>query len=72
MQIADTPMLHSKYVHLKNLSIALIAVTFPPTYDYFSLASLETFLLDVSCRYSYCVIYVATTAVSQFLKIRQT
>ncbi|PUZ71935.1 hypothetical protein GQ55_2G353400 [Panicum hallii var. hallii] len=52
-EIADTPMLHSKYVHLKNLSIALIAVTFPPTYDYFSLASLETFLLDVSCRYSY-------------------
>ncbi|RLM87111.1 hypothetical protein C2845_PM04G23880 [Panicum miliaceum] len=56
-EIADTPMLHSKYVYLKNLRIALIAETFPPTYDYFSLASffdacpsLETFLLDVSQR----------------------
>lgn len=56
-EIVDTPMLHSKYAHLKNLSIALIALTFPPTYDYFSLASffdacpsLEIFLLDVSQR----------------------
>ncbi|OEL13470.1 hypothetical protein BAE44_0025511, partial [Dichanthelium oligosanthes] len=54
-QIADTPMLHRKYVHLKDLSIDLTAVTFPPTYDYFSLASffyacpsLEILLLDVS------------------------
>ncbi|CAN6320739.1 unnamed protein product [Urochloa humidicola] len=54
-EIADTPMLHSKYAHLKNRSILLTAVTFPPTYDYFSLASffdacpsLEIFLLDVS------------------------
>lgn len=58
MQIANTPMLHSKYIHLKNLSIALTAATFSPTYDYFSLASffdacpsLEIFLLDVSCDY---------------------
>jgi len=69
MQIANTPMLHSKYVHLKNLSNDLATVALPPTYDYFSLASffdacpsLETFLLDVSCRYSYLMTFVATTA----------
>ncbi|KAF8684397.1 hypothetical protein HU200_044290 [Digitaria exilis] len=57
-EIANTPMLHSKYVHLKNLSIALTAATFSPTYDYFSLASffdacpsLEIFLLNVSSDY---------------------
>ncbi|TVU27372.1 hypothetical protein EJB05_29977 [Eragrostis curvula] len=49
-----TPMLSSKFLHLRHLSIALIGVTFPSTYDYLSLAHflnaapyLETFLLDV-------------------------
>jgi len=49
--MVDTPMLHSKYLHLKNLSIALNAAA---SYDYLSLVSvfdacpsLETFVLDV-------------------------
>ncbi|KAL6650892.1 hypothetical protein ACP70R_009817 [Stipagrostis hirtigluma subsp. patula] len=49
-----TPMLCSKFLHLRHLSIALNGVTFPPTYDYLSLANfldaapyLETFHLDV-------------------------
>jgi hypothetical protein len=51
--MVDTPMLHSKYLHLRNLSIALNAVA---SYDFFSLVSffdacpsLENFVLDVSC-----------------------
>jgi hypothetical protein len=39
MQMANTPMLHSKFLHLKKLSIALTARTFTPAYDYFSLVS---------------------------------
>lgn len=51
----NTPLLHSKYLHLKNLNIILSAATFPPAYDYFSLVSffdgcpcLETLVLFVS------------------------
>ncbi|GJM96722.1 hypothetical protein PR202_ga13584 [Eleusine coracana subsp. coracana] len=54
-EMADTPMLHSRYLHLKNLSIALSAATFPATYDYFSLVSfldacpsLKTLVLNIS------------------------
>ncbi|TVU27252.1 hypothetical protein EJB05_29850, partial [Eragrostis curvula] len=54
-EMANTPMLHSKYLHLNKLSIVLSAVTFPPDYDYYSLVSfldacpsLETLVLDVS------------------------
>ncbi|CAL4917517.1 unnamed protein product [Urochloa decumbens] len=54
-EITNTPMLHSKFLHLKKLSIALTAGTFSPAYDYFSLVSfldacpsLETLILDVS------------------------
>ena len=59
MQMANMPMLHSKFLHLKKLSIALTARTFTPAYDYFSLVSfldacpsLATLVLDVSfCSY---------------------
>ncbi|KAF8698045.1 hypothetical protein HU200_035556 [Digitaria exilis] len=58
-EITTTPMLHSKFLHLKKLSIALSTGTFSPGYDYFSLVSfldacpsLETLILDVSF-YSY-------------------
>ncbi|KXG22803.1 hypothetical protein SORBI_3008G009800 [Sorghum bicolor] len=51
----NTPLLHSKYLHLKSLTIFLCAATFSPAYDYLSLVSffdgcpsLETFVLDVS------------------------
>ncbi|CAD6268097.1 unnamed protein product [Miscanthus lutarioriparius] len=51
-EMVDTPMLHGKYLHLKNLSIALNAAA---SYDYLSLVSffdacpsLETFVLDAS------------------------
>jgi hypothetical protein len=61
MQMANTPMLHSKFLHLKKLSIALSARTFTPSYDYFSLVSfldacpsLETLVLDVSCCSYFC------------------
>lgn len=54
-EMANTPMLHSKFLHLKELSIALSARTFTPAYDYFSLVSLldacpslETLVLDVA------------------------
>jgi hypothetical protein len=56
MQMINTPMLHSKYLHLKKLSINLNATTFNPAYDYLSLVSffdacpsLETLVLNVSC-----------------------
>ncbi|BAF25523.2 Os09g0506700 [Oryza sativa Japonica Group] len=55
-EMVDTPMLPSKFLHLKCLTISLVGmVTFSPAYDYFSLVSfldaspsLETFFLDVS------------------------
>ncbi|XP_062181963.1 uncharacterized protein LOC133886238 isoform X3 [Phragmites australis] len=54
---AHTPMLHSKFIHLRHLSIALNGSPFSPAYDYLSLASffdaapsLETFDLDVFQR----------------------
>ncbi|CAN6310494.1 unnamed protein product [Urochloa humidicola] len=54
-EMTNAPMLHSKFLHLKKLSIDLNAGTFSPTYDYFSLVSfldacpsLETLTLDVS------------------------
>ncbi|XP_062229423.1 putative F-box/LRR-repeat protein At3g49150 [Phragmites australis] len=56
-EMADTPMLQSKFLHLKNLSIILTAVSFSPGYDYISLVSfldacpsLENFDLDVTHR----------------------
>uniref|UniRef100_K3YBZ5 At1g61320/AtMIF1 LRR domain-containing protein n=1 Tax=Setaria italica TaxID=4555 RepID=K3YBZ5_SETIT len=56
-RMINTPMLNSKYLHLKKLNIVLSATTFPPTYDYFSLVSffdacpsLETLVLNVSQR----------------------
>lgn len=61
MQITTTPMLHSKFLHLKKLSIALSTGTFSPGYDYFSLVSfldacpsLETLILDVSFYSYFC------------------
>ena len=59
MQMANTPMLHSKFLHLKKLSITLSTITFSPAYDYFSLVSfldacpfLENLILDVRfCSY---------------------
>lgn len=54
-EIINTPLLHSKYLHLKSLTILLFAGTFPPAYDYFSLVSIfdgcpsmESLVLDVS------------------------
>jgi hypothetical protein len=57
--MANTPVLRSKFLHLKKLSITLRSMTFSPDYDYFSLVSLlgacptlETLVLDVSrCSY---------------------
>ncbi|CAN6250466.1 unnamed protein product [Urochloa humidicola] len=55
---AYAPMLCSKFLHLRHLSIALTGAPFSPTYDYLSLASffdaapsLETFDLNVWQRY---------------------
>jgi len=55
---AYAPMLHSKFLFLRHLSIALIGAPFYPTYDYLSLSSffyaapsLETFNLNVWQRY---------------------
>ncbi|KAG2543351.1 uncharacterized protein LOC120690666 [Panicum virgatum] len=58
-EMANIPMLHSKFLHLKKLSIALSTITFSPAYDYFSLVSfldacpfLENLILDVRfCSY---------------------
>jgi hypothetical protein len=55
IQAVNTPVLPTKFLYLKHLSISLIAVsTLSPSYDYFSLVSfldaspsLETFILDV-------------------------
>ncbi|KAM3276355.1 hypothetical protein ACQJBY_044631 [Aegilops geniculata] len=53
-EMVDTPMLPSKFLHLKYLSVSLCTVTFSPAYDYCSLISffdaspsLETFFLNV-------------------------
>lgn len=61
MQRAHAPMLQSKFLRLRHLSIALTAAN----YDYLSLVSffdaapsLETFDLNVS-RHSYCYDLVA-------------
>ncbi|VAI33676.1 unnamed protein product [Triticum turgidum subsp. durum] len=50
----DTPVLHSKFLHLKHLNVDLQAMTFSPTYDYCSLISLfdaspflETLVMNV-------------------------
>lgn len=60
MQMAHAPMLRSKFIHLRHLSMVLTGALLYPIYDYLSLASfldaapsLETFDLGVSCR-SYC------------------
>lgn len=60
VQVAYAPILHSKFLHLKYLSISLNGAPFSPAYDYLSLASfldaapiLESFHLDVS-RCLYC------------------
>ncbi|XBH93032.1 hypothetical protein VPH35_084045 [Triticum aestivum] len=54
-EMIDTPVLPSKFLHLKHLSVDLQAMTFPPTYDYYSLISLfdaspslETLVMNVS------------------------
>lgn len=54
-EMVNTPMSHSKFLHLKKLSLALVARMFTPAYDYFSLVSfldacpsLVTLFLDVS------------------------
>ncbi|CAL5009070.1 unnamed protein product [Urochloa decumbens] len=54
----DTPMLPTKFLNLKHLTIQISGATFSPSYDYFSLASfldacpsLETWWLDVSQEY---------------------
>ena len=59
MQMANTPVLRSKFLHLKKLIISLRTITF--SYDYFSLVSLlgacpslETLVLDVSCCSYFC------------------
>ncbi|KAI4990259.1 hypothetical protein ZWY2020_038622, partial [Hordeum vulgare] len=39
-EMIDTPVLPSKFLHLKYLSVDLSAAAFPPTYDYCSLISL--------------------------------
>uniref|UniRef100_J3MYX5 At1g61320/AtMIF1 LRR domain-containing protein n=2 Tax=Oryza brachyantha TaxID=4533 RepID=J3MYX5_ORYBR len=51
----DTPLLPTKFLHLKHLTISLSAWTFSPNYDYFSLVSyldasplLEVFILAIS------------------------
>ena len=51
----DTPVLPSKFFHLKYLSVDLSALAFSPTYDYCSLISffdaspsLETLVVNVS------------------------
>ncbi|CAO2200245.1 unnamed protein product [Urochloa humidicola] len=51
----NTPMLATKFLNLKHLTICLNAETFSPSYDYFSMVSfldaspsLETWWLDVS------------------------
>ncbi|KAF2932243.1 putative FBD-associated F-box protein At5g53635 isoform X1 [Oryza sativa Japonica Group] len=57
-EAVNTPVLPTKFLYLKHLSISLIAVsTLSPSYDYFSLVSfldaspsLETFILDVQQR----------------------
>ncbi|EMS56003.1 hypothetical protein TRIUR3_14610 [Triticum urartu] len=56
-EIIDTPVLPSKFLHLKHLSVDLNAMTFSPTYDYYSLISLfdaspslETLVLNVLQR----------------------
>lgn len=53
-EMVDTPMLPSKFLHLKYFSVSLCTVTFSPAYDYCSLISffdaspsLETFFLNV-------------------------
>ncbi|EES07867.2 hypothetical protein BDA96_05G008300 [Sorghum bicolor] len=54
-EMVNTPVLRSKFLHLKKLTISLSAPTFSPAYDYFSLVSLvgacpslETLVLNVS------------------------
>ncbi|BAF25503.2 Os09g0502800 [Oryza sativa Japonica Group] len=57
MQVVNTPMLTTKFLYLKYLSISLSGLTVSPSYDYFSLVSfldaspfLETFFLAVRFR----------------------
>uniref|UniRef100_A0A0E0M313 F-box domain-containing protein n=1 Tax=Oryza punctata TaxID=4537 RepID=A0A0E0M313_ORYPU len=54
-KVVNTPMLTSKFLYLKYLSISLSGLTVSPSYDYFSLVSfldaspfLETFLMTIS------------------------
>jgi hypothetical protein len=58
MQMVNTPIESSRFLHLKHLSITITEVNSSPSYDYFSLVSffdaspsLETFYLDVSYCY---------------------
>lgn len=63
VQVVNTPMLPSKFLHLKHLTISMISGSaFSPSYDYFSLVSLfdaspslETLFLDVRCS-SYIIL----------------
>jgi hypothetical protein len=65
MQFFNTPILPSKFLHLKELEISLgvLEGAFSPAYDYFSLVyfldacpGLETFILTVS---TLCVVKVS-------------
>uniref|UniRef100_A0A0E0JPD2 At1g61320/AtMIF1 LRR domain-containing protein n=1 Tax=Oryza punctata TaxID=4537 RepID=A0A0E0JPD2_ORYPU len=54
-EVVNTPMLPTKFLYLKHLTICLSSGTFSPSYDYFSLVSfldaspsLETLNLDVT------------------------
>lgn len=54
-EVVNTPMLTTKFLYLKYLSISLSGLTVSPSYDYFSLVSfldaspfLETFFLAIS------------------------
>ena len=65
MQMAHAPMLRSKFIHLRHLSMVLTGALLYPMYDYLSLASfldaapsLETFDLNVSCHSYYCDISI--------------
>lgn len=57
-EVVNTPMLPTKFIYLKHLSIQITGETFSPSYDYFYLVSfldaspsLETLFLDVSQEY---------------------
>uniref|UniRef100_A0A0A9A3Z9 At1g61320/AtMIF1 LRR domain-containing protein n=1 Tax=Arundo donax TaxID=35708 RepID=A0A0A9A3Z9_ARUDO len=57
-EVVNTPMLPTKFLYLKHLTVRLIGLPFSPSYDYFSLVSfldaspsLETLIMDVTQRH---------------------